>query len=84
MKGTAMNHQPSVLAEIEQARTTLGPDEQMPADLAGLSLVELQVLHSRISRQLDHEYLTEPGPHPLTPNRLEELVDELDVRGGGA
>lgn len=59
----------------------LGPDETFPAALAALSMGELQVLHSRICRQLDREYLTGPeGPHPCTTDRLQEVVHELDAR----
>ncbi|MEX5235117.1 hypothetical protein [Kocuria arenosa] len=46
-------------------------------------MTELQVLHSRICRQLDREYLTEPhGPHPCTTDRLQDLCGELDARDG--
>ena len=59
----------------------LGPDEEFPAALAALSMDELQVLHSRICRQLDREYLSAPdGPHPCTSDRLQEVVHELDAR----
>lgn len=65
--------------------TSLGPQCAFPAELAELSLTELQVLHSRIVCQLEHEYLTEPdGPHPVTQDRHEELVAELESRGGTA
>lgn len=84
MKDAAMDHQPPVHGEVEQHSTSLGPDERMSGDLAGLSLVELQVLHSRICRQLDYEYLTDPGPHPLTMDRHGDLVDELDARCAAA
>ncbi|MFI7579389.1 hypothetical protein ACH9DO_08675 [Kocuria sp. M1N1S27] len=59
----------------------LGPAEAFPAALGALSMDELQVLHSRICRQLDREYLEAPdGPHPCTADRLQEVLDELDVR----
>lgn len=61
--------------------TGLDPAAPFPADLSALSLVELQVLHSRACRQLDREYLTDPaGPHPVTLDRHCELVIELDRR----
>lgn len=42
---------------------------------------ELQVLHSRICRQLDRDYLTGPdGPHPCTTDRLHDVLAELDAR----
>lgn len=80
-KGAAMDHPPFSLAGIEQTAISLGPDEAFPADLAGLGLVELQVLHSRVCHQLDHEYLAGlDGPHPLTLDRCRELVAELEAR----
>lgn len=63
--------------------TLLAPDDPFPLVLAELELAELQVLHSRVSRQLEQEYLTDPGgPHPVTQDRCRELVDELDTRQG--
>ena len=61
--------------------TCLSPDCDFPAELSALSLVELQVLHSRIACQLEHEYLENPeGPHPVTQDRNEELVAEIEAR----
>lgn len=63
--------------------TCLGPDCDFPASLSTLTLVELQVLHSRVVCQLEHEYLTNAdGPHPVTQDRHEELVAELEARHG--
>lgn len=62
-------------------RSDLRPDEAFPADLGTLSMTELQVLHSRMCRQLDREYLTQPqGPHPCTTDRLQDILGELDAR----
>lgn len=58
--------------------TCLSPSALFPADLAELSLVRLQVLHSRICCQLDSEYLT--GPHPVTTDRHHEVVLALNAR----
>ena len=61
--------------------TCLGPDCDFPAELSALSLVELQVLHSRVVCQLEHEYLVNTdGPHPVTQDRHEELGAELAAR----
>lgn len=61
--------------------TCLTPDCDFPAELSALSLVELQVLHSRVVCQLEHEYLVNTdGPHPVTQDRHEELVAELEAR----
>jgi hypothetical protein len=65
----------------EAPSTCLAPGETFPTSLAELGLTELQVLHSRVTRQLDREYRTDPsGPHPVTLDRAEELADELDTR----
>ncbi|GGG67364.1 hypothetical protein GCM10011374_34510 [Kocuria dechangensis] len=59
----------------------LGPGEDFPEDLTRLGMAELQVLHSRITRQLDHDYLTDPaGPHAATMDRCQDLQDELNTR----
>jgi hypothetical protein len=59
----------------------LGPEEHFPEDLSELGTAALQVLHSRIVRQLDHDYLTDPaGPHPATIDRCSEVGAELDAR----
>lgn len=61
--------------------TFLSPADPFPSALAELDLTELQVLHSRVCRRLEQEYLTDPdGPHPVTQDRCQELVAELDTR----
>lgn len=61
--------------------TLLGPDDPFPEELLGLSLEQLQILHSRICRQLELEYLTDPeGRHPITADRLHELQIEFASR----
>lgn len=61
--------------------TFLAPDDPFPSALAELDLLELQVLHSRVSRQLEQEHLAHPdGPHPVTRDRCQELAAELDTR----
>lgn len=59
----------------------LGPLDRFPAEMAELSLTEVQVLHSRLSRELDWEHCFDPeGPHPVTVDRHQELTAELDTR----
>jgi len=68
-------------AEAGAACSCLGPTEAFPAELGALSMGQLQVLHSRVCRQLDREYLTGvDGPHPCTVDRLQEICGELDAR----
>ena len=45
--------------DLEVSITYLVPADPFPAPLAELELVELHVLHSRITRQLDREYRTD-------------------------
>lgn len=64
-----------------RSRSCMDPAEAFPDALHTLSMSELQVLHSRICRQLDHEFLSVfEGPHPSTADRLHELLAELDAR----
>lgn len=67
-------------AAAEQAMR-LTPDDPFPDILVDLPLERLQVLHSRICRQLELEYLTDPeGRHPITADRLHELQIEFASR----
>lgn len=71
----------SEVAAPPRGRTYLAPDAAFPADLTELSLAELHVLHSRVSRQLEREYLCDAsGAHPVTLERHQELAVELDAR----
>ena len=57
------------------------PDDPFPEELLELPLEQLQILHSRICRQLEGEYLTDPqGAHPITQDRLHELQIEFTSR----
>ncbi|MGQ1838635.1 hypothetical protein ACT4S2_09270 [Kocuria turfanensis] len=85
--GASLAHSAPVLAApmtpapLRTAGSHLGPGEDFPEDLTGLGMAELQVLHSRITRQLDHDWLTDPdGPHCCTMDRRQELLAELDAR----
>ncbi|MGX5359147.1 hypothetical protein [Kocuria sp. KH4] len=66
--------------DVLEGSTRLGPDEAFPAELESLTLGELQILHSRVSLQLEDEHLEAPaGPHPVTLDRHQELLDALDA-----
>ncbi|MEX5304850.1 hypothetical protein RF644_03755 [Kocuria sp. CPCC 205258] len=68
-------------APLMSPGSQLGPGEDFPEDLTGLCMADLQVLHSRITRQLDHDYLTDPaGPHFSTMDRCHDLQSELNAR----
>lgn len=76
---TETGHAP-VTTALERA-IRLGPDDPFPDELLELPLEQLQILHSRICRQLEREYLTDPaGAHPITQDRLHELQIEFASR----
>lgn len=80
---SVFRHRATASAAPADCGTCLAPECEFPAELSALPLVDLQVLHSRVSCQLDLEYLENPdGPHPVTLDRFEELVAELERRGG--
>ena len=85
MSGTAESTPTALSPAMEvsalEAATRLAPDDPFPEELLELPLEQLQILHSRICRQLEREYLTEPeGAHPITQDRLHELQIEFASR----
>ncbi|MHA7154668.1 hypothetical protein [Arthrobacter sp. TMN-50] len=60
--------------------TRHSPDQPFPADLTQLESTEVELLNSRIHRELDSEYVRYGLPDPETEGRLEELTEELDRR----
>jgi hypothetical protein len=58
----------------------LAPTDAFPEDLAVLNDANIQILHSRLQRQLDHEYAHASQAHPETEFRLAEVLEELDHR----
>ncbi|MEX5269709.1 hypothetical protein [Kocuria sabuli] len=61
--------------------TVLDPAEEVTPDLDELPLVDLQVLHSRVTSQIEREHLSPEGPHPLTRDRQQDVTAELTRRG---
>lgn len=57
------------------------PAESFPQDLTKVGDDQLQILNSRVHRQLDAEYLV-LDLDPETAGRLEELTTELNRREG--
>jgi hypothetical protein len=57
----------------------LTPDEPFPEDLTVVQDRELEVLNSRLHRELDAEYL-QGDPQTETEVRLAEVNEELNVR----
>lgn len=64
--------------------TRLSPSESFPDDLSSLGLVQVEVLNSKIQRELSHEYVQDGAAHPETEFRSEELGQELDRRDATA
>lgn len=64
-----------------EGSTVLDPTEEVTPDLDELPLVDLQVLHSRVTSQIEREHLSPDGPHPLTRDRQQDVTAELAVRG---
>ncbi|RAX18169.1 hypothetical protein DC347_05525 [Pseudarthrobacter sp. AG30] len=59
----------------------LTPDDDFPEDLEVMTDNDVQVLDSRIQRQLDHEIVTTGESDPETEFRHYELDDEFTERG---
>jgi septation ring formation regulator EzrA len=58
----------------------LTPEESFPEDLTALRDEAVEVLHSKIHREIDAEYDELGELVPETEFRLEELTEELDRR----
>ncbi|MEX5262392.1 hypothetical protein [Kocuria sp. CPCC 205263] len=72
---------PMTPAPTRTPGSRLSPEQDFPEDLSGLGMADLQILHSRITRQLDHDYRTDPaGPHFSTMDRCQDLHSELNAR----
>lgn len=65
-------------------RLRINPDEPFPEDLKSVTDQELQVLNSKVYRQLDHEAVHEGEPQPETEFRHDEVASELNTRDGAA
>lgn len=61
-------------------KTTLAPEDPYPEDLQQLKLSDVEVLNSKVHRELNVEILRDGEVHPETEFRHEELVLELDRR----
>lgn len=58
----------------------LTPADPFPEDLTELELPEVEILNSKVHRELAHEYLHDGEPSLETEFRQEELTEELDRR----
>lgn len=58
----------------------LRPDEFFPEELGDLTTEDVEVLNSKMHRELEFEYREHGYPDPETEFRLEDLNDELNLR----
>ncbi|WP_434995701.1 hypothetical protein [Arthrobacter sp. Ld5] len=64
-------------------KSRISPDEPFPEDLGRLKDQDVEVLNSKVHREVDHEFATEGEIHPETAARKDEVRDELDDRDAG-
>ncbi|WP_182977121.1 hypothetical protein [Arthrobacter cheniae] len=61
-------------------KTRLPPSEPFPEDLTSLDLPQVEVVNSKIQRELTFEYVHDGEADPETEFRNEEVTEELDRR----
>jgi hypothetical protein len=61
-------------------KSRIKPEDPFPGDLNTLQDDQVEVLNSKVHRQLEVEYVQEGSPDPETEHRREEINEELDDR----
>lgn len=61
-------------------KSRIKPEDPFPENLNELEDNQVEVLNSKVHRQLEVEYVQEGQPDPETEHRHEELDEELDDR----
>ena len=61
-------------------KSRIKPQDTFPDNLNQLEHNQVEVLNSKVHRQLEVEYVEEGTPDPETEHRQEELNEELDDR----
>lgn len=61
-------------------KSRIKPQDTFPDNLNQLEDNQVEVLNSKVHRQLEVEYVEEGTPDPETEHRQEELNEELDDR----
>ncbi|MBG6185374.1 hypothetical protein IWX65_003353 [Arthrobacter sp. CAN_A214] len=61
-------------------KTRLTPSDSFPKDLTSLDLPQVEVVSSKIQRELSYEYVHDGEPDPETEFRSKEVTEELDRR----
>ena len=64
-------------------KSRISPDEPFPEDLGDLKDQDVEVLNSKVHREVDHEFATEGEVDPETAARRDEVAGELDDRDAG-
>lgn len=62
------------------SKSRIKPEDSFPENLNQLEDDQVEILNSKVHRQLEVEYVEEGLPHPETENRQEEINEELDDR----
>lgn len=61
----------------------ISPDEPFPADLGRLRDDDVEILNSKVHREIEHEFAADGEIDAETAARKDELTDELDDRDAG-
>lgn len=61
-------------------KSRIKPEDPFPENLNQLEDNQVEVLNSKVHRQLEVEYVQEGSPNPETEHRQEEINEELDDR----
>lgn len=61
-------------------KSRIKPEDPFPENLNQLEDDQVEILNSKVHRQLEVEYVQEGSPDPETENRQEEINEELDDR----
>ncbi|MFJ6278773.1 hypothetical protein SAMN04488693_10346 [Arthrobacter subterraneus] len=61
-------------------KSRIKPEDPFPENLNSLEDDQVEVLNSKVHRQLEVEYVEAGSPDPETEHRQEEVNEELDDR----
>lgn len=64
-------------------KSRISPDEPFPARLERLRDEDVEVLNSKVHREIEHEFATDGEVDAETAARKDEIADELDERDAG-
>lgn len=64
-------------------KSRIAPDEPFPPDLRRLRTDDVEILNSKVHREMEHEVATAGEVDAETSHRKEELREELDERDSG-